>query len=133
MSLSHTHAVVAASLCLAITCGLAVADIINVPGDFPTIQLAIDAAVNGDEILVAPGTYVENLDYSGKTIIIRSTGGADATTIQPLSPGAGPAFAFPVAVAGSTTFKRGIETSVLRLEPLPSAATCRTTVGCRRR
>ena len=34
------------------------ADIINVPGDHASIQAAINAAVNGDEIIVAPGTYL---------------------------------------------------------------------------
>ena len=32
-------------------------DIIDVPADFATIQAAIDAAVDTDEIVVAPGTY----------------------------------------------------------------------------
>ncbi len=35
----------------------AAAAIINVPADFPTIQAAIDAAVDGDEIVAATGTY----------------------------------------------------------------------------
>src|SRR5262249_31316089 len=55
---------------------------INVPADYPTIQAAIDAAVNGDEILVAPGTYVESIDFKGKTITVRSSGGPDLTTID---------------------------------------------------
>ena len=35
--------------------------IINVPGDQPTIQAAINAASNGDVISVAPGIYRENI------------------------------------------------------------------------
>jgi len=36
---------------------------IHVPANLPTIQGAIVAAWNGDTVLVAPGTYVEN--YNG--------------------------------------------------------------------
>ena len=35
----------------------ATADIIRVPGDYPTIQQALDAANNGDDIVVDPGIY----------------------------------------------------------------------------
>ncbi len=58
------------------------ADTIHVPRDFETIQAAIDAAVDFDEIIVAPGEYVETIDFSGKTIVVRSTGGRDVTTID---------------------------------------------------
>ncbi len=41
--------------------GKAVAAVINVPGQFPTIQADINAAVKGDEIVVAPGVYQETV------------------------------------------------------------------------
>jgi parallel beta-helix repeat protein len=45
---------------------------IHVPTDAPTIQRAIDAANNGDTVLVAPGTYNENIDFKGKAIVLTS-------------------------------------------------------------
>jgi len=53
-----------------------------VPGTYPTIQSAIDAASAGDEVVVSPGTYIENIDLKGKAITVRSTGGADVTAID---------------------------------------------------
>ncbi len=49
------------------------AAVITVPGDYPTIQSAIDGAVHGDEIIVSPGTYYETANFNGKNIILRST------------------------------------------------------------
>ena len=62
--------------------GTAVADIINVPGDQPTIQAGIDAAVNGDEVVVAPRTYFEAIDFLGKAITVRSSDGPEVTIID---------------------------------------------------
>ncbi len=55
---------------------------IRVPADQPTIQAAIGAAVHGDTVLVAPGTYVENLNFLGKAITVASEGGPAVTVID---------------------------------------------------
>jgi len=39
---------------------------------FSTIQGAINCAYENDTILVAPGTYVENINYNGKNIVVSS-------------------------------------------------------------
>ena len=44
--------------------------VIYIPGEIATIQGAIDVAVNNDSILVAAGTYRENIDYDGKNLTI---------------------------------------------------------------
>ena len=46
-----------------------------------TIQAAIDAADNGDEILVTPGTYNETIDSLGRAITLRSAARALASII----------------------------------------------------
>ena len=53
-----------------------------VPGEYPTIQSAIVAAVDGDTVLVAPGTYFENIDYIGKDIWVQSDSGAEVTILD---------------------------------------------------
>ena len=55
---------------------------ITVPSDQQTIQSGIHAAVDGALVLVAPGTYVENIDFFGKNITLRSEDGADVTVID---------------------------------------------------
>ncbi|MHC4941527.1 MAG: right-handed parallel beta-helix repeat-containing protein [Planctomycetota bacterium] len=66
--------------------------VIHVPGDQPTIQAGIDAAVNGDSVLVAPGTYVENINFNGKDILVKGTSGAIYTVIDAGSAGSGVIF-----------------------------------------
>ena len=53
-----------------------------VPGEYPTVQSAIEAAVDGDTVHVAAGTYVENIDYIGKNIELLSDLGADVTILD---------------------------------------------------
>ena len=73
------RAVLAAALA---TTASATAATIQVPGDVATIQGAIAIAADGDEIVVSPGVYTESIDLLGKSLIIRSSGGAALTTID---------------------------------------------------
>ena len=54
--------------------------------DFDNIQAAVDAASDGDEIVVMPGTYTGSGDYAvnmnGKAILLRSQQGPDKTIIS---------------------------------------------------
>jgi predicted outer membrane repeat protein len=76
------------SICTAVVAMLALAGMsfaatINVPGDYPTIQSALSAASDGDEIVLAPGTYI--LVQGGisitKSITLRSSEGNSKTFV----------------------------------------------------
>ena len=45
---------------------------ILVPTDYETVQEAVDAAINGDRIILDPGNYGENVVVDNKDIIIGS-------------------------------------------------------------
>ncbi len=56
----------------------------HVPADYPTIQAALNASTNGDIVLVAPGTYFENLTIgpAQNGVALRSEAGPEVTTID---------------------------------------------------
>jgi len=48
------------------------ATVINIPADYPTIQQGINASIDGDTVLVQPGSYVENINFNGHNIVLGS-------------------------------------------------------------
>jgi Right handed beta helix region/Fibronectin type III domain len=92
-------ALISAAFILAVPCAgrpllAAAATVIAVPSSQPTIQAAINAAQNGDTVVVAPGTYYENLNFDGKAVTVESSSGPGATIIDGRSLG-------PVVTFGS--------------------------------
>ena len=63
---------------------------------FSTIEAAITAAVENDEIIVAPGTYMENIEFDGTKITVKS--------IDPLDP----------AIVAATIIDGGATDSVIK-------------------
>lgn len=48
------------------------ATIINIPGDYTTIQEGIDHSSDSDTVLVQPDTYHENLNFNGHNVVLAS-------------------------------------------------------------
>jgi polymorphic membrane protein len=104
----------------AVTVTLLVGKELNVPSScYPDIQTAIDAAEDGDTVLVADsgspykGNNNRNLNFKGKSITVKSKNGRDTCTIDCENSGRG--FIFQngeasVAVVDGFTIKNGYDT-----------------------
>jgi predicted outer membrane repeat protein len=64
----------------------AAAALIHVPADRPTIQAGINAALDGDTVLVADGIYTgdenRDIDFLGKAITVRSANGPENCVVD---------------------------------------------------
>ncbi len=99
-------------------------------GPKETIQAAIIMAVHGDQIVIAPATYPERIDFLGKAITVRSSGGAAVTTIdgQGTGPvvtcanGEGPlSVLFDLTITGGSAFRGG---GMYNLDSSPTVINC---------
>jgi len=66
---------------LAVAASAAQARTLDVPWEYPAIQQAIEAARDGDVVLVMPGTYFETLNFLGKAILVTSAVPEDSNIV----------------------------------------------------
>ena len=101
----------AVRLTLALGCAsaTAAADTLQVPGQYPYIQAAIDAAADGDTILLAAGTYKTKglnlaLDFQGKQLTLQGAG-PDESILDALESWPSPIATLGAAEAGGVTLR----------------------------
>jgi hypothetical protein len=78
---------------------------IHVPEDYATIQEAVNAAGNGDTVIVGPGTYTGGIIISGKSITLASqyhTSGEQALIDQTIISGGAPAIRIDASAPHTT-------------------------------
>ena len=73
-----------AALTLSLLATAARADVLHVPGEFPSIAFAVEAAGPGDTILIAAGTYDEQVVVTGaEGLLLRGQGKVELTGTPP--------------------------------------------------
>lgn len=89
---------------LLLTTASGMCDVLEVPADHPTIEAALEAAQDGDEILVGPGVWYENLSVQKQLTITGS--GQGVTIIDGSQP---PMYSFGSCVVVSGGFSKSNE------------------------
>jgi parallel beta-helix repeat protein len=74
----------AAAMGALMVCGVTTAAELHVPSQYATIQAAVEAAMNGDEIVVEPGTYanIRVAIANNLSITLRASGTAEETILE---------------------------------------------------
>src|SRR5512137_2431049 len=104
--------------------------------EYSDIQSPIDAAADGDTVLVKPGEYVitEPITFKGKAITVKSEGGADVTTIRMAETPADPNRASVVVFENGESNASVLEGFTLTGAPYPgcglSVLASDKTLGC---
>jgi hypothetical protein len=102
-------------------CATAAAVTIHVPGDQPTIQDGLNAASSGETVLVAPGTYYENIIWPGIDGITLQGSGIDDTIIDGGGSGSVVRFVVVTPVTQATVIEDLTITNGNALRPYPES------------